>query len=90
MRSCSHKNPECSNSYHGNPPSNRILNRFFELNLWTIRYSLNQKAQAVNNAQRQLRPESYFLEFFKSQAQINLFDFLILVRIIKTREATRL
>ena len=30
---------------------------------------LNPKARAVNKAQRQLRPESYFLEFFKSPAQ---------------------
>ena len=28
-----------------------------------------QAAQSVNKAKRQLRPESYFLEFFKSPAQ---------------------
>ena len=33
---------------------------------WEIRCNLNPKAQAVNKAQRQLRPESYFLEYFKS------------------------
>jgi len=31
VASCSHKNPECANAYHENPP-NRILNWFFELN----------------------------------------------------------
>ena len=56
------KNPECANSYHENPP-NKILNRFFNLNC-----NLNPKAQAVNKAQRQLRLESYFHEFFKAPA----------------------
>ena len=36
---------------------------------WKIRCSLNPKAQAVNKVQRQLRPEPYFPEFFKSRAQ---------------------
>ena len=36
---------------------------FFQL-LCKIRCSLNPKAQAVIKAQRQFRPESYFLEFF--------------------------
>ena len=35
---------------------------------WKIRCCLNPKAQAVNKAQQQLRPKSYFLEFFKSPA----------------------
>ena len=44
--------------------------------LWTqllceIRCNLNPKAQAVNKAQRQLKPESYFPESFKSRAQMN-------------------
>ena len=33
-----------------------------------MRCSLNLKTQAVNKAQRQLRPEPYFPEFFKSRA----------------------
>ena len=66
VESCSHKNPECGNSYHENPP-NRKLNRFF-LTLLKIRCSLNPKAQGVNKAS-QLRPEPYFREFFKSWAQ---------------------
>ena len=32
--------------------------------LWKIRCSLNPKAQAVNNAQRQLKPDPYFPDFF--------------------------
>ena len=36
---------------------------FLNSTLW------NPKAQVVNKAQRQLRPESYFPEFFKSRAQ---------------------
>ena len=36
VESCSHKNPECANFYHENP-SNRILNRFYELNSVEIR-----------------------------------------------------
>ena len=36
--------------------------------LWKIICSFNPKAQAVNKAQRQLRPEPYFPEFFKSRA----------------------
>ena len=32
------------------------------------RDNLNSQARAVNKAQQQLRPESYFLEFFKSPA----------------------
>ena len=36
--------------------------------LWKIRCSLNLKARVVNKAQRQLRPESYFLECYKSPA----------------------
>ena len=51
--------------------TNRILNRFFlNSTRWKIRCSLNPKAQAVNKVQRQLRPEPYFPEFFKSRAQI--------------------
>ena len=58
------KNWECANSYHENPP-NRISNRFFyNSTLWKMRCSLNPKAQVVNKAQRQLRPELYFLIFF--------------------------
>ena len=72
VESCSHKNPECANSYHENPP-NRILNRFLNSTLWKIRCSLNLKAQAVNKAQRQLRLEPYFHEFFKSRAQKTIF-----------------
>ena len=34
-----------------------------------IKCSLNPKAQAVNKAQRQLRPEPYFPEVFRSRAQ---------------------
>ena len=58
VESCSHKNPECANSFLENPP-NIILNRFFELNSVEIKINLNPKAQAVNRAQRQLRPERY-------------------------------
>ena len=43
-------------------------NRFFKLK--KIRCSLNPKAQVVNKAQRQFRPEPYFPEFFKSPALI--------------------
>ena len=60
------KTGKCANSYHENPP-NRILNRLLT-ELWKIRCSLNPKAQAVNKAQRRLRPEPYFPEFFKSWA----------------------
>ena len=41
------------------------------LSLGKIGCNLNPKAQAVNKAQRQLRPESCFLEFFKSMAQVS-------------------
>jgi len=41
---------------------------FFNSTLWKMRCSLNPKAQVVNKAQRQLRPELYFLIFFKSRA----------------------
>ena len=71
VESFSHQNPECANE---NPP-NTILNRFYELNFSRIRYNSNPKAQTVNKAQRQLRPKSYFLEFYKSTAQV--FDNLI-------------
>jgi len=37
-----------------------------------IRSNLNPKARAVNKAQQQLRPESYFLELFKSPALENI------------------
>ena len=37
-----------------------------------IRCNLNPNAQAINKAQRQLRPESYFLEVFKSLTQENI------------------
>ena len=69
LKSCSHKNPQCVNSCHKNPP-NIILKRFFELILVKIRCSLNPKAQVVNKAQWQLSPELYFPEFFKLQAQL--------------------
>jgi len=45
------------------------LTVFFKSILLKIRCSLNPKAQAVNKFQRQLRPEQYFPEFFKSRAQ---------------------
>ena len=65
VESCSPKNPERANYYHENPPK-RILNRFFfNSTLWKIRCGLNPKAQAVKKAQRQLRPEQYFPNFFK-------------------------
>ena len=38
---------------------------FFNSTLWKIRCSLKPKAQAVNKAQRQLRPKPYYPEFFK-------------------------
>ena len=41
---------------------------FFNSTLWKIRCSLKPKAQAVNKAQRQLRPKPYYPEFFKSRA----------------------
>ena len=44
-----------------NPP-NRILNRFFELNSVENKMQL-PKAQSLNKAQRQPRPELYFPEF---------------------------
>ena len=37
------------------------------------RCNLNSKAHAVNKAQQQLRPESYFLEFFKLPARLNIY-----------------
>ena len=71
VESCSQKNPDCANYYHENPP-NRILNRFFfNPTLWKMRCSLIPKAQALNKAQRQLRPEPYIPIFFKSRAQVN-------------------
>ena len=42
---------------------------FLNSTLWKIRCSLDPKAQAVNKVQRQLRPEPYFPEFFKSRTQ---------------------
>ena len=68
FKSCSHQNSECANSNRENPP-NRIINRFFELNSAEIRCRLNPKAQAVNKAQRQIKPEPYFPKIFKSRAQ---------------------
>ena len=50
---------------HENPPY-KIINRFYELN--KIICNVNPKAQAINKAQWQLRPESYFAEYFKSRA----------------------
>ena len=46
----------------------RQIEYFFNSNLWKIRCILNSKAQVVNKTQRQLRPEPYFPEFFKSRA----------------------
>ena len=63
VKSCSHKNPECANSFHKNLP-NKILNRFFELNSVEIRCSLNLKAQVEKKAQfNSSDPEPYFPEF---------------------------
>ena len=45
-----------------------ILNRFLNSTLRKIRCCLNTKAQVVNKAQRQLKPESYFLSFFNPLA----------------------
>ena len=42
---------------------------FFNSTLWKIRCSLNPKAQAVNKAQRHLRPDPYFPNFFKQRTQ---------------------
>ena len=50
------------------------LTVFLNSTVWKIRCSLNPKAQAVDMAQRQLRPVSYFPEFFKSRAQVDLWD----------------
>ena len=72
-KTCSHKIPECANFYHENS-TNRIF--FLNSTLWKIRCSLNPKAQAVK-AQRQLKPEPYFSEFFKSRAQIKLFKIFL-------------
>ena len=44
----------------------------FKSNFLKIRCSLNQKAQTVNKAQRQLIPASYFSNFVKSPAQVRL------------------
>ena len=44
----------------------------FNSTLWNIICSLNPKAQAVNKAQRQLRPEPYFPDVFKLWAQYYL------------------
>ena len=44
--------------------------------LWKTRCSLKPKAQAVNKAQQQLRPEPYFPIFFKSRAQVFQWNFL--------------
>ena len=35
----------------------------------SVENKMHPKAQAMNEAQRQLRPEPYFPEFFKSLAQ---------------------
>ena len=40
---------------------------FLNSTLWKMRGSLNPKAQAVNKAQRQLKPVPYFPIFFKSR-----------------------
>ena len=42
---------------------------FLNSTRWKVRCSLDPKAEAVNKVQRQLRPEPYFPEFFKSQAR---------------------
>ena len=56
------KTGECgANSNHENPP-NTILNLFYEFDSVENRCNLKPKALAVNNAQQQLRPES-FLDF---------------------------
>ena len=59
------KNPECANPYHENPPNRILKTGSLNSTLWTIRCSLNPKAQAVNKAQRHLRPEPYFPEIFQ-------------------------
>ena len=41
---------------------------FLNSTRWKVRCSLDPKAEAVNKVQRQLTPEPYFPEFFKSQA----------------------
>ena len=43
---------------------------FLNSTRWKIRCSFNPKAQAVNKVHRQLGPEQYFPEFFKSLAQV--------------------
>ena len=48
-------------------------NRFFITQLWKIRCSLNPKAQALNKAQQQLRPELYFPEFL-NRGSVHLTD----------------
>ena len=47
---------------------------FLNSTLWKKRCRLNPNAQAVNKVQRQLRPEPYFPEFFKSRALVACFD----------------
>ena len=42
---------------------------FLNSTRWNKRCSFKPKAQAVNKAQRQLRPKSHFLEIYKSPAQ---------------------
>ena len=45
-----------------NPP-NTMLNLFYEFDSVENRCNLKPKALAVNKAQQQLRPESFFLDF---------------------------
>ena len=67
IESCSHQNPECANSY------NEIRQTgLMNSTLWKIRCSFNPKAQVVNKVQRQLRPEPYFHEIFKSRALVEI------------------
>ena len=48
----------------------QYLTGFMNSTLWKIKCNWNPKTQAVNKAQQQLRPESYFPESFKSQALV--------------------
>ena len=52
-----HKNPECANFYHENPP-NRLINRFFKLN--SLENKIQFESKAVNKA-LDLRPDPNFL-----------------------------
>ena len=62
----SHQNPDCANSNDENPP-NRIKNWFYEhISVENLMELKSESSSCKYKAQRQLRPELFFLEFLKS------------------------